>query len=67
MSEYEQAEVTKKLAHIALVMADGYKVFHMRMLMEAWEKASLSGDSTAQEMMRVITIFDNICKHVETL
>lgn len=62
---YQAPEVTRKLAEISEVMADGYHFVHMRTLVEQWEEQAVAGDKMAQDMMQVIDTFHRLCNVVK--
>ena len=61
----EISPVTKKLAKISEIMADGYHFVKMRFLCEQWEAEALAGDENSAEMIKIIDTMHRLCLAVE--
>ena len=61
----EISPVTKKLAKISEIMADGYHFVNMRFLCEQWEADAAAGDVNSTEMMKIIDTMHRLCLAVE--
>ena len=62
---YHISDMSRKLARISEVMADGYLFLHMRELCEHWQDEADTGGQYAQDMMKVIDTFYRLCDHMK--
>ena len=54
----------KKLAYISETMADGYWFLQVRGLIEKMEMDAANGDNDAEQIVKVMERFYNLCKYV---
>lgn len=62
---YDPPEITKKLADISRIMADGFHFINMRMIVEDWQKQADLGDAKAQQAINMIEQFHRLCMAIE--
>lgn len=53
-----------KLAYISETMADGYWFLQVRGLIEKMEMDAAKGDTDAEQIVKVMERFYNLCKYV---